>query len=173
MIRDAGLECCFDSFRAPISSPFHFDDYFRAINGSYPTHLATSGLRRGPQLEDVTALQFAFGLLENHKTRLSLIDCLITATRCKETSLWPVGHFIVFKGMAQHSIYYVGSGKPKLIFLIVGDIYGEPYFWVIGASAYDAPVIVGQGVPCLRLLRLLDKRTKLMKLATLNADRAS
>ena len=168
ILKDAGLECCFDSFGAPISSPLQSDEYFRSAHGCYPSHLAKGALNRGPRLEDVTALQFAFKLLEKTRSRLSLVDCLITSSRSNMSTGWTVGHFVVFRGMTQNAIYHVGCPRSKLIFLIVDDMYGQPYFWLIGTSAYDAPLVVGQSVPKIAVLR--GKPLRSIMLVTLSTE---
>ena len=92
-------------------------------------------------------LQLAFQRFTECKTRLALIDCLTTAVRTNRSSHWTVGHFVVFKEGSQHSIYFFGAAQPKIILLVLEDLYGHPSIWMIGATAYNIPLQGGQSVP--------------------------
>ncbi len=58
-----------------------------------------------------------------------------------------LGIFVVLREGPQHQICYLGSGKPKIILLVLEDQYGRPNMWMIGATAYNIPLQGGPSVP--------------------------
>ena len=92
-------------------------------------------------------IQAAFQRLDQQRTRIALLDCLLAAGCSNGNSKWPVGHFVVFREGSQHQIFYIGAEQPKLILLVLEDQYGQPSMWIIGASAYKIPLQGGQSVP--------------------------
>ena len=153
-LRSCGLDVCFDAFRAPITAVFQFEDYIRLLFGCHVDQLASSVGRQGPSLATVSWIQAAFKRFAQHRTRITLLDCLIAAGCSNSESKWPVGHFVVFREGSQHSIYYLGAAQPKLILLILEDQYGRPSMWMIGATAYHVPLQGGLSVP-----RVVDSAT--------------
>ena len=141
---------CFDAFRAPVTTTFQFEEYFRFIFGCYAGQLASGVVRQGPDLSVVGQLQAAFQRFAQGNTRLALLDCLTAATCSNSNSRWPVGHFVVFRESTPYLIYYLGAAQPKIILLVLEDQYGHPSIWMIGA-AYNIPLQGGQSVP-----RILD-----------------
>ena len=130
-----------------MTTSFHFEEDFRFAYGCYSAQLASGAVRRCPDLAGISRLQLAFQCFTERKTRLALIDCLITASLVNRSSHWTAGHFVVFKECAQHSIYYVGAAQPKIIFLVLEDLYGQSSMWMIGAATYNVPLQGGQSVP--------------------------
>ena len=146
LLRNSGLEICFDAFRAPVTATFQFDDYIRFLFGCQVSQLAACTAGQGPSLNAANQIQAAFQRLEHKRTRIALLDCLLAAGCYNGESRWPVGHFVVFREGAQQGIYYLGSEQPKLILLIIEDQYGQPGMWMIGATAYRVPLEGGQAV---------------------------
>ena len=138
---------CFDAFRAPVTTTFQFEEYFRFIFGCYAGQLASGVVRQGPDLAVVGQLQAAFQRFAQCNTRLALLDCLTAASCSNGDSRWPVGHFVVFRESAQYLIYYLGAAQPKIILLVLEDQYGHPSIWMID----NIPLQGGQSVP-----RILD-----------------
>ena len=62
------------------------------------------------------------------------------------------------KNGPQHAIYYVGCSQPKIILLVLDDLYGQPSIWLIGATAYDIPLLGGRDVP--RLINTASERPR-------------
>ena len=94
-------------FRAPVTTSFQFEEYFRFAFGCYSAQLASGVVRRCPDLTGVSMLQLAFQRFTECKTRFALIDCLTTAVRTNRSSHWTVGHFVVssiqFSTLVRHS----------------------------------------------------------------------
>ena len=142
---------CFDAFRAPVTTTFQFEEYFRFTFGCYSEQLASGVVRQCPDLSIVGKLQVAFQQFAQCNTRLALLDCLTTASCSNGMSRWPVGHFVVFQESSQYLIYYLEAAQPKIILLVLEDQYAHPSIWMIGATAYNIPLQGGQSVP-----RILD-----------------
>ena len=151
VLRNYGLDVCSDAFRAPVTTAFQFEEYFRFIFGCYAGPLASGVIRQGPNLSVVGQLQTAFQRFAQDNTRLALLDCLTAACCSNSSSRWPVGHFVVFRESTQYLIYYLGAAQPKIILLVLEDQDGHPSIWMIGATAYNIPLQGGQSVP-----RILD-----------------
>ena len=147
LLRDVGLQVCFDSFRAPVTAVLQFDEYFRFTFGCYPAQLASGFLQRWRDLSEVSKLQTVFQRFTKSNSRMAMLDCLAASTFMKRSSNWTVGHFVVFKDGPQHAIYYIGCSRPKIILLVLDDLYGQPSLWMTGAMAYDIPLLGGQNVP--------------------------
>ena len=146
LLRNSGLEVCFDAFRAPVTATFQFEDYIRFLFGCQVNQLAAHNAGQGPSLSAANQIKCAFQRLEQKRTRIALLDCLLAAGCYNGESRWPVGHFVVFREGAQQGIYYLGSEQPKLILLVIDDQYGQPGMWMIGASAYRVPLEGSQAV---------------------------
>ena len=99
VLRNCGLDVCFDAFRAPVTTTFQFE-YFRFIFGCYAGQLASGVVGQGPDLSVVGQLQAAFQRFAQCNTRLALLDCLTAASCSNGNSRWPVGHFVVFRESA-------------------------------------------------------------------------
>ena len=146
-LRNFGLEVCFDAFRTPATAIFQFEEYIRFLFGLQDGQVTQTTSGQGPDLLMVNQIRTAFQRLDQQRTRIALLDCLLAAGCSHGSSKWPVGHFVVFREGPQHQVFYIGAEQPKLILLVLEDQYGQPSMWVIGASAYRVPLLGGQSVP--------------------------
>ncbi len=141
-----GISQYFEAFRASVRGPLFFE-YVRLTVGntqvkrSVPNFSALSPNK--PVDSDLQRLQGAFAIWERSYCICSLLTRLLDATCLKEKSSWAVGHFVLTKKNLVPYLFYIGSAKPKLLFLIDCSQKHQATLVVLGATAYPEPLSLG------------------------------
>ncbi len=144
----------FDGLRAAVNIPFHFDEYAAHIIGEEPSRsrqLAVQRFTQCPNLRSIEALRVAFQKWVDQPSLCTLMTIFLAATACKEGSFWPLGHVLLLPGLEGTNVYYVGTAKPKLLFLVNACRPHAPEVYVAAATAYSGSVPLGIVPICCQL----------------------
>ena len=100
--------------------PCQLTDYSACLIGEDFGRLrqfATRFPQQCPSIQHVEDLRAAFQVWNAHPFLCTLMYVLITGSRLKKDSSWPVGHVVLLPGKATNSVCYLGDAAPKLLLL--------------------------------------------------------